>query len=79
MSNICVVSGVCVRSQISCFCGEPEKQNFLLVHVDDLKMAGKKENLAPMWEKMTERMNLEDPKIWSITNILVARKRIYHT
>ena len=29
-----------------------EKQLFLSVYVDDLKMAGKKENIRPMWQGM---------------------------
>lgn len=38
------------------------KQLFLSVYVDDLKMAGKKENLKPMWDAMREHMDLEPPK-----------------
>ena len=29
--------------------------------VDDLKMAGKKENIKPMWAEMKAFMDLEDP------------------
>ena len=31
-------------------------------YVDDLKMAGKKENMKPMWDLMQEHMKLEPPK-----------------
>ena len=34
----------------------------LSVYVDDLKMAGKKENMKPMWDAMREHMELEPPK-----------------
>lgn len=39
-----------------------EKKLFLLVHVDDLKMAGKKENIKPMWAEVKTFMDLEDPR-----------------
>ena len=39
-----------------------EKQLFLSVYVDDLKMAGKKENMKPMWDAMREHVELEPPK-----------------
>ena len=35
---------------------------FLSVYVDDLKMAGKKANIKPMWDLMQTHMKLEDPK-----------------
>ena len=38
-----------------------EKKLFLSVYVDDLKMAGKKENLAPMWELLQKHLTLDPP------------------
>ena len=32
------------------------------MYVDGLKMAGKNENMKPMWEEMTAFLDLEDPK-----------------
>ena len=38
------------------------KQLFLSCYVDDYKMAGKKENIAPMWESLRkEGIDLEPP------------------
>ena len=38
------------------------KQWLLLsVHVDDIKMAGKKQNLAPMWKKLMKDVDIEEP------------------
>ena len=34
---------------------------FLLVFVDDIKMAGKKQNLAPMWEKLMKNVDFDEP------------------
>ena len=39
-----------------------KKQLFLSVYVDDAKIAGKKENLAPMWEQMGDYLELEPAK-----------------
>ena len=38
-----------------------EKKLFLSVYVDDLKMAGKKENLAPMWTLLQKHLTLDPP------------------
>ena len=37
-----------------------QKQLFLSVYVDDFRMAGKKENLAPMWKILKNDLDLED-------------------
>ena len=38
------------------------KQKFFLsVFVDDIKMAGKKQNLAPMWKKLMKNIDIEEP------------------
>ena len=34
---------------------------FLSVYVDDIKMAGKMQNLAPRWKKLTEDVDIEEP------------------
>ena len=38
-----------------------EKQLFLSVNVDDFRMAGKKENLKPMWELLQKHLTLDPP------------------
>ena len=34
---------------------------FLSVHVDDIGMAGKKHNLAPMWKKLMKNVDIHEP------------------
>ena len=34
---------------------------FLSVYVDDIKMAGKKQNLARMWKKLMKNVDIEEP------------------
>ena len=34
---------------------------FLSVHVDDMKMVGNKQNLAPMWKKLMKNVDLDEP------------------
>ena len=34
---------------------------FLSVYVDDMKMAGKKQSMAPMWKKLMKRADLDEP------------------
>ena len=34
---------------------------FLTVFVDDIKMAGKKHNLASMWKKLMKDVDIEEP------------------
>ena len=31
------------------------------MHVDDIKRAGKKQNMAPMWKKLMENVDLDEP------------------
>ena len=38
-----------------CLCVNREKGYFLSVYVDDLKLAGKKHNINPMWKSAHER------------------------
>ena len=44
-----------------CLFVHPEKQLLLSVYVDDFKLAGKEENIAPMWELLAKEIELEDP------------------
>ena len=37
------------------------KRVFLSVYVDDIKLAGKKQNLAPMWRKLMKKRGLGEP------------------
>ena len=34
---------------------------FLSVYVDDIKMAGRRQNMAPMWKKLLKNVDLEEP------------------
>ena len=34
---------------------------FLSVYVDDIKNAGKKQNLAPVWQKLMKDVDIEEP------------------
>ena len=34
---------------------------FLSVYVDDIKMSGKKQNMAPMWKKLMKHVYLDEP------------------
>ena len=38
-----------------------EKGLFLSVYVDDIKLAGKKQNLDPMWKVLNKEVDLGDP------------------
>ena len=38
-----------------------KQQLFLSVYVDDIKMGGKKQNLAPMWKKLMKDVDNEEP------------------
>ena len=35
--------------------------SFLSVYVDDIEMAGKKQNLSPMWKKLMKLVDLGEP------------------
>lgn len=50
---------------------------FLSVYVDDLKTAGKVENIGPMWKKMGRFLKLERPKKMDVRQYLgCAQKTI---
>ena len=38
-----------------------KKGFFLSGYVNDIKMAGKKQNMAPMWKKFTKKVDLDEP------------------
>ena len=38
-----------------------EKGLFLSVYVDDIKLAGKKQNLDPMWKVLNKEVDLGEP------------------
>ena len=42
-------------------CSSPEKGLFLSVYVDDIKLAGKKQNIDPMWKVLNKEVDLGEP------------------
>lgn len=52
-----------------------EQQLFLSVYVDNLKLAGKKENIGPMWEKMGGFLELEPAKKMGVSQYLGCDQR----
>ena len=44
-----------------CFFVHREKGLFLSVYVDDIKLAGKKQNLDPMWKLLNKEVDLGEP------------------
>ena len=38
-----------------------KEELFLSVSVDDIKMAGKKQNMGPMWKKLMKNVDLDEP------------------
>ena len=38
-----------------------EKGLFLSLYVDDMKLAGKKQNIDPMWKLLNKEVDLEEP------------------
>ena len=38
-----------------------KKKLFSSVYMDDIKMAGKKQNLAPLWKKLMKNVDIEEP------------------
>ena len=46
---------------------------FLSVYVDDIKMARKKQNLAPMWNKLMKNVDIDEPHFFLIVCTCVAR------
>ena len=38
-----------------------KRRIFLSVYVDDIKMCGKKQNMAPMWKKLMKNVDIDEP------------------
>ena len=47
---------------------------FLSVYVDDIKMAGKKQNITPMWKKLMKNVDLQrqDSAIYDMCSKMVT-------
>ena len=48
-------------SNWDCFFVHCEKGLFLSVYVDDIKLAGKKQNINPMWKQLNKEVDLGEP------------------
>ena len=48
-------------SNWECFFVHREKGLFLSVHVDDIKLAGKKQSIDPMWKVLNKEVDLGEP------------------
>ena len=48
-------------SNWECFFVHREKGLFLSVYVDDIKLAGKKQNIDPMWKLLNKEVDLGEP------------------
>ena len=46
-----------------------EKGLFLSVYVDDIKLAGKKQNLDPMWKLLNKEVDLGEPVCQEVLDI----------
>ena len=59
-----------------------EKGLFLSVHVDDIKLAGKKQNLDPMWKVLNKEVDLGEPTSFLdhvYSEFLRVEQRNYHS
>ena len=52
----------------NCLFVRREKGLFLSVYVDDIKLAGKKQNLDPMWKVLNKEVDLGEPTSWDALN-----------
>ena len=58
---------------------------FLSEDVDDIKMAGKKKNMAPMWKKLVKLVDLGEPTscldhvYLDVLNVIVKRTKVLWT
>ena len=48
-------------SNWECLFVHTEKGLFLSLYVDDIKLAGKKQNIDPMWKVLNKEVDLEEP------------------
>ena len=51
-------------SNRECLFVHREKELFLSVYVDDIKLAGKKQNMDPMWKVPNKEVDLGEPNIF---------------
>ena len=49
-------------SNWECLIAHRQKGLFLSVYVDDIKLAGKKQNIDPMWKVLNKEVDLGEPK-----------------
>ena len=52
------------KSNWECLFVHREKGLFLSVYVDDIKLAGKKQNLDPMWKVLNKEVDLGEPRFF---------------
>ena len=48
-------------NMVECLLVHREKRLFLSVYVDDIKKAGKKQNINPMWKVLSKEVDLGEP------------------
>ena len=65
-----------------CFFVNREKGPFLSVYVDDIKLAGKKQNIDPMWKELMKEVDVGEPTsfldhvFWVALNEIAKRAKI---
>ena len=62
-------------SNWECFFVHREKGLFLYVYVDDIKLAGKKQNIDPMWKVLNKEVELGEPTSFLEHVYLVCTQR----
>ena len=48
-------------SNLECLFVRRKQGLFLSVYMDDIKMAGENQNMAPMWKKLMKNVDLDEP------------------
>ena len=59
--DIKILGNLLRDSNWECLFVHREKELFLSVYVDDIKLAGRKQNLDPMWKTLTKDVDLGEP------------------
>ena len=62
LNDICMVihlSDCCGKDNACSFIAK--QGSFLFEYVDDIKMDGRKENMAPMWKKLMKLVDIDEP------------------
>ena len=49
------------RTKLGLVCLFIEKKAYFCQYTCDIKMAGKKQNMAPVWKKLMKNVDLEEP------------------